>query len=221
MDMSMHDCNDFIVTVNCNDDTNARKHIRHIQERINELEDKLSLAENENRDLFVRLTKSEVNADSVNALNIRQAKNGNEKSVVEEKRQRQVAYSDMEAKLKDQELREAVDKREETQQMLNETKTKLCECQETIDNLELLNHRKEQEVNETLGIIEKLKDQLKHYKTALHEAEERSRDTNEKLVERELALKETTAKLKEIQTNFKDTKTKSGGTCMLHLFVIS
>ena len=99
----------------------------------------------------------------------------------------------MEAQLKDQELREAVDKREETQQMLNETQTKLCECQETIDNLELLNHRKEQEVNEKLGIIEKLKDQLKHYKTALHEAEERSRDTNEKLVERELALKETTA----------------------------
>ena len=201
--------------------TNGNTHIRHLEARINELGDKLSLAESENRNILLKLKKSEIEGEILKAaLNIRQAQEGNDKSVSVEKRQRQVAYSEMEANLKDQELRETIKKLEETQEMLNKTKVKLCECQEllmvrdtckSIDNLELLNQRKELEVNEKLGIIGKLKDQLAHSKTVLQGAEEELRNTNDKLAGKGLAVKENAAKLEENQKNLKETETKSEG----------
>lgn len=200
--------------------TNSKTHIMQLQGRINELEDRLNATENEKRNLFVKLKKSDIEVESLKALNKRHEQETNEKL------KGQLTYSDIEAQLndtryrmieKDQALRGTATKLEETQEMLRETTTKLDEYkallfvrEKYIVNLEVLNKRKEEEVNENLSFIGKLEDQITHYEIELQKAEEQLRDANVKLLEKDEILQKITAMLAEIQKkNFFETDTKN------------
>lgn len=201
--------------------TNSTTRLKQLQGRVNELEDKLSRTENENRNMLVKLKNSELEVERLQRLNKQKDQEVNDRAIVGGKHQDQIAYSEMEAQLKDARnkiiekdhaLTRTTTKLEETQEMLKETTTKLeklkallMEREKYIDNLEVLNQRKQQDFNEKLGIKKTSDNQI------TQDSVEQLRDTSCKLFEDDLVLMEATEKFAEIPNKLKETETEPTG----------
>lgn len=77
-----------------------------------------------------------------------------------------------------------------------------------VEILKVLNKRKEQEVNEKITNIEKLKGEVTNSEIKSKQTEAQLRDIRDELIEKDLALRATATQFKESQDRLKETKAK-------------
>lgn len=151
--------------------TKAKTQLRQLQERINELEDRLTVAEKENRNLSVKFEKSEVEVENLKKLNLRFAQEANERLNLVEKLEGRVTYSEMK-------LKEAQEQLEATEDKLTEKDLALKEITRTLE--ESTKDRfieKDLILKETTRTLEETREKLKETETKLTELEEKLIET--------------------------------------------
>lgn len=112
--------------------TTANTQLRELQEKLYELQDRLRLTLNENKNLFEKLKKSEDEIEKLKVLNTRKAQEVDEKVIIVEKPSGQVTYSEVKVKEREEKLIKTSDKLidRNLHVSLKRTTTKLEEVQE-------------------------------------------------------------------------------------------
>lgn len=143
--------------------TKTKTQLREIQEKVYELQDRLDLTQNENKNLFEKLRKSEVEVDKLKVLNIRHAQEVDEKAMIIEKLSGQVASSEVKVQEREEQLRETSAKLIDNNLALKETTTKLEEVQEMLKEIEAQKNEFEAKQDDTEMGTENLKPEGRAY----------------------------------------------------------